>query len=126
MKKLILVTFLSLVVMGCNNSSQKNNNEVISLAQSTERDDIEHNVVIDKHGDKMEISKNLTKDIIIIKLDGKSYELRKTKEGHDYSTHDNKYYYHETKKDITFGNKDIDMILFHSVNNKQANTMAVQ
>ncbi|WP_143884736.1 hypothetical protein [Chryseobacterium binzhouense] len=80
---------------------------------NTNDDEIIRETITDRHGEQMEIIRNQTKNTIVIRLNGTSYELYKNQENPGYSTSDNKYQFTENKKDVTFLKKDADMVLFH-------------
>ena len=80
---------------------------------NTNDDEIIRETITDRHGEQMEIIRNQTKNTIVIRLNGTSYELYKNQENPGYSTSDSKYQFTENKKDVTFLKKDADMILFH-------------
>ncbi|MXS70864.1 hypothetical protein GSF70_06505 [Flavobacteriaceae bacterium W22] len=80
---------------------------------NTNDDEIIRETITDRHGEQMEIIRNQTKNTIVIRLSGTSYELYKNQENPGYSTSDSKYQFTENKKDVTFLKKDADMVLFH-------------
>ncbi|WP_312341660.1 hypothetical protein [Chryseobacterium binzhouense] len=80
---------------------------------NTNDDEIIRETITDRHGEQMEIIRNQTKNTIVIRLNGTSYELYKNQENPGYSTSDSKYQFTENKKDVTFLKKDADMVLFH-------------
>lgn len=80
---------------------------------NTNNDEIIRETITDRHGEQMEIIRNQTKNTVVIRLSGKSYELYKNQENPGYSTSDSKYQFTENKKDVTFLKKDADMVLFH-------------
>lgn len=80
---------------------------------NTNDDEIIRETITDRHGEQMEIIRNQTKNTVVIRLSGKSYELYKNHENSGFSTSDGKYQFTENKKDVTFLKKDADMVLFH-------------
>jgi len=89
-------------------------------------DDITKKTVSDSYGDQMEIITNNTKNTVIVRLNGKSYELKKNFETPNFSTDDNKYQFTETKSEVTFLKKDVDMVLFHGKKDQASTKMASQ
>ncbi|WP_144283564.1 hypothetical protein [Chryseobacterium echinoideorum] len=87
--------------------------DIPTHAKITNDDEILRETIVDRHGEQMEITRNKTKNTIVIRLTGKSYELYKNHENPGYSTSDSKYQFTENKKDVTFLKKDADMVLFH-------------
>ncbi|SDM16752.1 hypothetical protein [Chryseobacterium taihuense] len=95
-------------------------------AKTTNEDEIVRETITDRHGEEMEIIRNETKNTVVIRLNGKSYELHKNHENPGYSTSDSKYQFTENKKDVTFLKKDVDMVLFHGDKNLNNEKMASQ
>jgi len=85
----------------------------VQTEANTNDDEIIRETITDRHDEQMEIIRNQTKNTIVIRLNGTSYELYKNQENPGYSTSDSKYQFTENKKDVTFLKKDADMVLFH-------------
>ena len=85
----------------------------VQTEANTNDDEIIRETITDRHDEQMEIIRNQTKNTIVIRLNGTSYELYKNQGNPGYSTSDSKYQFTENKKDVTFLKKDADMVLFH-------------
>ena len=108
-----------LTEMSCKHSAKDPEVNISSVENSSSKeDDITKRTVYDRHGDKMEIISNDTKNSLIIRLNGNSYDLKKNNETETFSTNDNLYQFIETKNDISFIKKNVDMVLFHTKKEK--------
>jgi len=76
-------------------------------------DKIIKNVYTDEFGDQLEVTVNETQNTIVVRLNGKSYELKKSEELPEYTATDADYQYSNIRGDITFLKKDYNMVLFH-------------
>lgn len=130
MKKTLYIYFLgisTLIVISCKHSAKDPDlTEVTSPISKASNDEIVKQTITDRHGDEMEIITNKTKNSIIVRLNGQSYELHKNFENPGFSTEDNKYLYTETKSEVTFLKKDIDMVLFHGKRNQTVAKLSSQ
>jgi len=123
MKKTIQILTLGLVavsITACKHSAKDSDVTVATpvTTTTTANDDIEKETVTDSFGDRLEMITNKTKNTIIVRLNGESYEFHKNNEGHDYSTEDNQYQFSQTKREVTLMKKGIDMVLFHGKRNQ--------
>lgn len=128
MKKSILGLLVILTLAACKHSAKDPDINTLNpeTAKTTSEDDITKKTVSDSYGDQMEIITNNTKNTVIVRLNGKSYELKKNFETPNFSTDDNKYQYTETKHEVTFLKKDVDMVLFHGKKEQASTKMASQ
>ncbi|MDF2932244.1 MAG: hypothetical protein K0R36_1575 [Chryseobacterium sp.] len=125
MKKTVLGLFVILTLSACKHSA-KDPDLAVSNTEVSSQDKITKETIADRHGDEMEIITNNTKEIITVHLNGKTYELKKNHESPGFSTEDNKYLFTNTKSEVTFLQKDVDMVLFHGKKNQAETKMASQ
>lgn len=125
MKKTILGFFVILTLAACKHSAKDPDLAVVNT-DVVSKDDITKETISDRHGDEMEVITNITKDIITVHLNGKTYDLKKNHSSPGFSTEDNKYLYTETKNEVTFLKKEMDMVLFHGKRNQAETKMASQ
>ncbi|UFH31342.1 hypothetical protein LNP04_15415 [Chryseobacterium sp. C-71] len=125
MKKLLLGFFIILTLAACKHSAKDPDLAVVNT-EAESQDDITKETISDRHGDEMEVITNNTRDIITVHLNGKTYELKKNHSTPGFSTEDNKYLYTETKNEVTFLKKEMDMVLFHGKRNQAETKMASQ
>lgn len=116
MKKTLLGLSVILTLSACTHSAKDPELE-ITKNETVSRDDIVKETISDRHGDEMEVITNNTRETITVHLNGKTYELKKNKSTPGFSTEDNKYLYTETKNEVTFLIKEMDMVLFHGKRN---------
>jgi hypothetical protein len=126
MKKSVFGLFVILTLAACKHSAKDPDLTVSNTETPASTDDIIKQTVSDRHGDEMEIIMNNTKDIVTVHLNGKTYELKKNHENAGFSTEDSKYLFTETKNEVTFLQKDVDMVLFHGKKNQTETKMASQ
>jgi len=125
MKKYFLGFFVILTLTACKHSA-KDPDVAVVTPETASKDDITKETISDRHGDEMEVITNNTKEIITVHLNGKMYELKKNHSTPGFSTEDNKYLYTETKNEVTFLKKEMDMVLFHGKRNQAETKMASQ
>lgn len=125
MKNLVYGFVLILTFTACKHSSKDPDLAIINT-ETASQDDISKETISDRHGDEMEIITNNTKNVVTVHLNGKTYELRKNHESTGFSTEDNKYLFTNTKNEVTFLQKDVDMVLFHGKKNQAETKMASQ
>ncbi|MDF2553120.1 MAG: hypothetical protein K0R77_2395 [Chryseobacterium sp.] len=126
MKKSAFGLFVILTLAACKHSAKDPDLAVTNTETAISTDDITKQTISDRHGDEMEIIINNTKEIITVHLNGKTYELKKNHESPGFSTEDNKYLFTNTKSEVTFLQKDVDMVLFHGKKNQAETKMASQ
>ena len=83
-------------------------------------DKIVKNVFTDQYGDQIEVAINESKNIAVVRLDGKSYELKKSEDLPEYTAGDSEYQYSDIKGEVTFLKKDYNMVLFHHKKEKSS------
>jgi predicted transport protein len=118
MKKLLKITLIAVLsaftITACKHQAKE---EEISLQQNVsevqDNDKITKDVYTDEFGDQLEVTLNETQNTITIRLNGKSYELKKNEELPEYTATDADYQYSDIRGDVTFLKKDYNMVLFH-------------
>ncbi|REC41771.1 MULTISPECIES: hypothetical protein [unclassified Chryseobacterium] len=126
MKNFLLGFFIILTLSACTHSAKDPDTATVKQETPTSQDDITKVTIADRHGDEMEIITNNTKNTVVVRLNGQSYELKKNIENPSFSTEDNKYQFTETKYEVTFLKKDADMVLFHAKKDQPAKKIALQ
>ncbi|MBQ0152123.1 MAG: hypothetical protein KBS61_04450 [Chryseobacterium sp.] len=111
MKTFISVFAVFMVLTACQNLAKDPDAKVASEA-STSTDEITKSLITDNYGDEMEIINNHSKNTVTLHLDGKTYQLKKNDSTPGYSTEDNKYLFTDSKNEVIFTKKDVDMVLF--------------
>lgn len=125
MKKSLIGCLVILTIASCKHSA-KDPDVAVVASESKSKDNITKETISDRHGEEMEVITNNTKEKITVHLNGKTYELKKNHSTPGFSTEDNKYLYTETKNDVTFLKKEMDMVLFHGKRNQAETKMASQ
>ncbi len=82
-------------------------------------DKITKHVYRDEFGDQLEVIVNETQNTVVVRLDGKSYELKKSEELPEYTAADADYQYSDIRGEVTFLKKDYNMVLFHHKKQKK-------
>lgn len=125
MKKTLFGLLVILTFSACKHSV-KDPDLAVTNNEATSNDKITKETISDRHGDEMEVITNNTKEVITLHLNGKTYELKKNHSTPGFSTEDNKYLYTETKNEVTFLKKEMDMVLFHGKRAQAESKMASQ
>jgi hypothetical protein len=127
MKKLLKITIitgiLTFIGIACNHKGKEEvslQNPTKDAGSSTSNDKITKEVYTDEFGDRLEVIINETKNTAVVRLEGKSYELTKSEELPEYTAADAFYQYSDIRGDITFINKDYNMVMFHHKKEKQS------
>lgn len=123
---LLTIGLSAFLLIACKHSAKDPDLKIIETPKEVSNDDIVKETITDRHGDEIEVITNNTKNNIIVRLDGQSYEFHKNAEGNDYSTEDNKYQFSETKHDVTLLKKGVEMVLFHGKRDQAATKLASQ
>ncbi|WP_407406065.1 hypothetical protein [Chryseobacterium sp.] len=111
MKTFISTLVVFIVLTACQNTAKDPDVKVANEA-SVSQDEITKSLITDSYGYEMEIIRNHSKNTVTIHLDGKTYQLKKNESTPGYSTEDNKYLYTDTKNEVIFTKKDVEMVLF--------------
>lgn len=114
----IIITLAVLSVTACKHPV-KEEPEVITENSSipAKPDEVKKEVYTDSFGDQMEVTINETQNTVIVRLSGKTYELKKNEDLPEYTASNAEYMYSDIRGNITFLKKNADMVLFHSKNN---------
>lgn len=78
MKNFTVGFFIILALSACTHSAKDPDTAAVKQETHTSQDDITKATVVDRHGDEMEIITNNTKNTVVVRLNGQSYELKKT------------------------------------------------
>lgn len=127
MKKLLriitLTGFVLIIQTSCKNQVKE---EIVEPENNTaiqqEPDKITREVYTDESGEQLEVGFNETKNTVVVYLDGKSYELKKSDELPDFTAGDANYQYSDVRGEITFLKKDYNMVLFHHKKKKSSSS----
>lgn len=127
MKKLLriimLTGFVLIIQTACKNQVKE---EIVEPENNTaiqqEPDKITREVYTDESGEQLEVGFNETKNTVVVHLDGKSYELKRSDELPDFTAGDANYQYSDVRGEITFLKKDYNMVLFHHKKKKSSSS----
>lgn len=127
MKKLLRIITLTAIVFftitACKNQVKE---EIVepenNAAVKQEPDKITKEVYTDESGEQLEVSFNETKHTVVVHLNGKSYELKKSDELPEFTAGDANYQYSDVRGEITFLKKDYNMVLFHHKKSKASSS----
>lgn len=126
MKKLLKITvitgLLAFIGTACNHQGKDENisQNIPEAKDAASIDKITKEIYTDEYGDKLEVTINETKNTTIVRFNGKSYELTKSEELPEYTAGNAFYQYSDVRGDITFLNKDYNMVMFHHKKDKQS------
>ncbi len=93
-------------------------NEIPAQKENISNDKIVKDVFTDDFGDQLEVAVNETENTAVIRLDGKTYELKKSHELPEYTAADADYQYSDVRGEVIFLRKGYNMVLFHHKKNK--------
>lgn len=127
MKKLLriitLTGFVLIIQTACKNQVKE---EIVEPENNTaiqqEPDKITREVYTDESGEQLEVSFNETQHTVVVHLNGKSYELKKSDELPEFTAGDANYQYSDVRGEITFLKKDYNMVLFHHKKSKASSS----
>lgn len=119
----MLTGFVLIIQTACKNQVKE---EIVEPENNTaiqqEPDKITREVYTDESGEQLEVGFNETKNTVVVHLDGKSYELKKSDELPDFTAGDANYQYSDVRGEITFLKKDYNMVLFHHKKKKSSSS----
>lgn len=119
----MLTGFVLIIQTACKNQVKE---EIVEPESNTaiqqEPDKITREVYTDESGEQLEVGFNETKNTVVVHLDGKSYELKKSDELPDFTAGDANYQYSDVRGEITFLKKDYNMVLFHHKKKKSSSS----
>lgn len=123
MKNILRIITLTLVfaLTACKHQSKDEEVHLQNLTdtETVTDDKITKNVFTDSYGDKLEATLNETKNTIIVRFDGKTYEMKKSDELPEYTATNPDYQYSDILGEVTFLRKGYNMVLFHHKKDKQ-------
>lgn len=127
MKKLLrIITLTAIVVFTITACKNQVKEEIVetenNAAVKQEPDKITKEVYTDESGEQLEVSFNENKHTVVVHLNGKSYELKKSDELPEFTAGDANYQYSDVRGEITFLKKDYNMVLFHHKKNKASSS----
>lgn len=111
----IVLLLSAFVLTACKNQAKEEeiNLQNVTDTQTVNPDKIVKNVFTDEFGDKLEITLNETKNMVIVRHDGKTYEMKKNDELPEYTATNPDYQYSDIRGEVTFLRKGYNIVLFH-------------
>lgn len=111
----IILLISVFVLTACKNQAKEEeiNLQNVTNTETVTHDKIVKNVFTDDYGDKLDITVNETKNTVIIRHDGKSYEMKKNDELPEYTATNPDYQYSDIRGEVTFLRKGYNIVLFH-------------
>jgi len=127
MKKLLRTFIITLIpllmVVACKHQTKE---EEVSPENTAEikknTDHITKEVYTDDFGDQLEITINETHNTAVVRLNGKTYDLKKSDELPEFTAADAFYQFSDVRGEVTFLKKDYNMVLFHHKKNKTSSS----
>lgn len=118
MKKLVKIVMIALlplfILAACRHQSKE---EEVSPDNTAEvkrtADPVTKEVYTDDFGDQLEVAVNEAQNTVTVRLDGKTYELKKNDELPEFTANDAFYQFSDVRGEVTFLKKDYNMVLFH-------------
>lgn len=123
MKKFLFITgvFFVFILTACKHSAKEEEVHVQDMQSSTDhRDTVIKQIYTDDYGDQLEVAVNENKNTVSIRLDGKSYELKKKDELPEYTASNSDYQFSDIRGEVTFMRKGYNIVLFHHKREKTA------
>lgn len=116
----IIAIVLAFALTSCKHQAKEEevNQENLNSTEAVSKDKITKNVFTDQYGDKLEVTLNETKNTVIVRLNGKTYEMKKSDELPEYTAGNPDYQYSDIRGEITFLRKGYNMVLFHHKTDK--------
>ncbi len=127
MKKLLqIISIAVLLVLTTTECKHQTKEEEVNPENVAEvkhnADDISKEIYTDDFGEQLEVTFNKTQNTATVRLEGKSYELKKNDELPNYTATDADYQYSDIRGEVTFLKKDYNMVLFHHKKNKSSSS----
>jgi len=126
MKKLLKITIITSLLAftgtACNHQGKEEtvSQNIPETPDVISKDEITKETYTDEYGDRLEVAINNSQNTVIVHFEGKNYELTKSKELPEYTASDAFYQYSDVRGDVTFLNKDYNMVMFHHKKEKQS------
>ncbi|MDQ0595441.1 hypothetical protein QFZ37_003810 [Chryseobacterium ginsenosidimutans] len=124
MKKILRVIAIAILsiftITACKHQAKDEEVNLKNVAelQKTDPDEITKDIYTDEYGDQLEVTVNETQNTAVVRLDGKSYDLKKKEDLPEYTAGDSEYQFSDIRGEVTFLKKDYNMVLFHHKKNK--------
>ncbi|SMO72887.1 hypothetical protein SAMN06265171_105292 [Chryseobacterium rhizoplanae] len=114
MKKKIFF-FLIILIYSVTACEQPGKTKLFKAEKQIHSNHIIKNVYLDDQfaEDEMEVILNNTTNTVTIHLDGETHELKKSIDLPEYTAENSEYRYTDINGEITFLNRNLDMIVFH-------------
>lgn len=117
MKKSLKITAILMifVLTACKHQAKEEMSpeNVVAVNKPLHQDKITKDIFTDEYGEELEVALNETQNTITVRLAGKTYDLKKSDELPDYTASDANFQYSDIRGEVTFLNKDYNMVLFH-------------
>lgn len=116
----IISLILVFALTACKHQAKEEevNLQNLSDTETVNSDKITKNVFTDTYGDKLEVTLNETKNTVIVHLNGKTYEMKKSDELPEYTATNPDYQYSDIRGEVTLLRKGYNMVLFHHKKDK--------
>jgi hypothetical protein len=116
----IITLILVFALTACKHQAKEEevNLQNLSDTETVNSDKITKNVFTDTYGDKLEVTLNETKNTVIVHLNGKTYEMKKSDELPEYTATNPDYQYSDIRGEVTLLRKGYNMVLFHHKKDK--------
>ncbi len=116
----IITLILVFALTACKHQAKEEevNLQNLSDIETVNSDKITKNVFTDTYGDKLEVTLNETKNTVIVHLNGKTYEMKKSDELPEYTATNPDYQYSDIRGEVTLLRKGYNMVLFHHKKDK--------
>jgi len=110
-----LTLLLVFTITACKHQTKEEelNLQNLNDTEAVEQDKITKNVFTDAYGDKLEVTLNETQNTVIVRLDGKTYEMKKSDELPEFTAVNPDYQYSDIRGEVTFMRKGYNIVLFH-------------
>lgn len=107
-----LITLLTLAA--CRHQSKEEEANLENVADIKKNaDHITKEIYTDDFGDQLELTINETQNTVTVRLNGKTYELKKNDEMPEFTATDAFYQFSDVRGEVTFLKRDYNMVLFH-------------
>ncbi|MDR6160245.1 hypothetical protein [Chryseobacterium hispalense] len=120
----IITLILVFTLTACKHQAKEEevNLQNVNETETVSDDKITKNVFTDEYGDKLEVTLNETQNTVIVHLDGKTYEMKKSDELPEYTAGNADYQYSDVRGEVTFLRKGYNMVLFHHKKDKPSSS----
>lgn len=98
------------------------NMQNLTDSEPIDQDKITKDIFTDAYGDKLEVTLNETQNTVIVRHDGKIYEMKKSDEQPEYTAGNADYQYSDIRGEVTFMRKGYNIVLFHHKKDKPSSS----